>query len=50
MDSVIEEHVTIRNAIAAHEKAGARAAMMHHLSAVIPDIDELRLMHPGYFR
>lgn len=50
MDSVIEEHVTIRNAIAAHDEADARAAMMHHLSAVIPDIDELCLLHPGYFR
>ncbi|WP_411036994.1 GntR family transcriptional regulator [Shinella sp. BYT-45] len=50
MDSVIEEHVTIRDAIAAHQKTGAHAAMMRHLSAVIPDIDELRLLYPGYFR
>jgi len=49
MDSVIEEHVTIRNAIAAHDVRGARAAMMHHLSAVIPDVAELRIMHPDYF-
>lgn len=50
MDSVIEEHVTIRNAIAAHDQDAAHAAMMHHLSAVIPDIDELRLLYPGFFR
>ncbi|MBP1857580.1 GntR family transcriptional regulator [Rhizobium herbae] len=49
MESVIEEHVTIRNAIAAHDVEGARAAMMHHLSAVIPDVAELRIMHPDYF-
>lgn len=49
MESVIEEHVTIRNAIAAHDVEGARAAMMHHLSAVIPDVAELRVMHPDYF-
>jgi len=49
MGSVIEEHVTIRNAIAAHDEAAAHAAMMHHLSAVLPDVAELRLMHPGYF-
>ncbi|MFC3073741.1 GntR family transcriptional regulator [Shinella pollutisoli] len=50
MDSVIEEHVTIRDAIAVHDRDAAHAAMMHHLSAVIPDIDELRLLHPGFFR
>lgn len=49
MDSVIEEHTTIRDAIAAHDVERARAAMMHHLSAVILDIDELRLLYPGYF-
>lgn len=49
MDTVIEEHQTIRNAIAAHDIEAARAAMMHHLSAVIPDIAELRLRHPDYF-
>lgn len=49
MESVIEEHVTIRNAIAAHDVEAAHAAMMHHLSAVIPDVAELRVMHPNYF-
>lgn len=49
MENVIEEHVTIRNAIAAHDVESARAAMMHHLSAVIPDVAELRVMHPNYF-
>lgn len=50
MDNVIAEHVTIRDAIAARHGGEAHAAMMHHLSAVIPDIDQLRLLHPGYFR
>lgn len=49
MDNVIEEHVTIRDAIAAHDVEGARNAMMHHLSAVIPDVAELQLQHPDYF-
>jgi DNA-binding GntR family transcriptional regulator len=49
MENVIEEHVTIRNAIAAHDAEGARTAMMHHLSAVSPDVAELRIMHPDYF-
>ena len=49
MDNVIEEHVTIRDAIAAHNVEGARNAMMHHLSAVILDVAELQLQHPDYF-
>jgi len=49
MDSVIKEHVMIRDAIAAHDVVRARAAMMHHLNAVIPDVAELRLLHPNYF-
>jgi len=49
MDTVIEEHILIRNAIAAHDAAAAKAAMMHHLGAVIPDVQELRLLYPDYF-
>ncbi len=50
MNSVIEEHVTIRDAIADHDVERAKGAMMHHLSAVIPDVAELRLLYPDYFR
>jgi DNA-binding GntR family transcriptional regulator len=50
MDSVIREHVTIRDAIAAHDVSAAHASMMHHLSVVIPDVAQLRLQYPDYFR
>ena len=49
MNTVIAEHVAIRNAIAAHDPANAREAMIRHLGAVIPDVAELRLRHPDYF-
>jgi DNA-binding GntR family transcriptional regulator len=49
MDHVVQEHVLIRNAIAEHEVEGAHQAMMHHLGAVIPDVEELRTRHPDYF-
>lgn len=49
MDQVIGEHGIIREAIAAHDAAAAREAMMVHLSAVIPDIDRLRADNPQYF-
>ncbi|TCL71984.1 GntR family transcriptional regulator [Rhizobium sp. BK251] len=49
MDNVVGEHVTIRDAIAAHDVAAAREAMIHHLSAVIPDVAELRARYPDYF-
>ncbi|CAN7702952.1 GntR family transcriptional regulator [Rhizobium sp. LjRoot258] len=49
MDNVVHEHALIRDAIAAHDVEAARAAMMHHLSAVIPDVDELRARYPDYF-
>lgn len=49
MDNVVHEHRLIRDAIAAHDVEAARAAMMHHLSAVIPDVDELRARYPDYF-
>jgi DNA-binding GntR family transcriptional regulator len=49
MDWVIGEHITIRDAIAARDPAAAKAAMMIHLSAVIPDIDLLVEQYPDYF-
>ena len=49
MDNVVHEHIIIRDALAAHDAAAARAAMIHHLSAVIPDVDELRSRYPDYF-
>lgn len=49
MDNVVREHTVIRDAIAAHDAAAARAAMIHHLSAVIPDVAELRSQFPDYF-
>ncbi len=49
MENVIQEHLVIRDAIAAHDAAAAKAAMIHHLSAVIPDVAELRLRYPNYF-
>ncbi|QIO55944.1 GntR family transcriptional regulator (plasmid) [Rhizobium leguminosarum bv. trifolii] len=49
MDTVVQEHTIIRDALAAHDAAVARSAMTHHLSAVIPDVDELRARYPDYF-
>ncbi|MBB3133062.1 DNA-binding GntR family transcriptional regulator [Rhizobium pisi] len=48
-DKVVHEHMVIRDALAAHDATAARAAMIHHLSAVIPDVDELRSRYPDYF-
>ena len=47
--NVVQEHLVIRDALAAHDATAARAAMIHHLSAVIPDVDELRSRYPDYF-
>ncbi|MBB2676053.1 UNVERIFIED_ORG: DNA-binding GntR family transcriptional regulator [Rhizobium esperanzae] len=49
MGNVVSEHMIIRDALAAHDAATARKAMIHHLSAVIPDVDELRSRYPDYF-
>ena len=49
MDNVVHEHMIIRDALAAHDAVAARSAMTHHLSAVIPDVDELRARYPDYF-
>ncbi|EJZ16985.1 GntR family transcriptional regulator (plasmid) [Rhizobium sp. Pop5] len=48
-ENVVREHTIIRDALAAHDGAAARDAMIHHLSAVIPDVDELRSRYPDYF-
>ena len=49
MDQVIAEHSTIRDAVAAGDAAGARAAMTAHLGVVVPDVARLRGLHPDYF-
>ncbi|PDV85506.1 GntR family transcriptional regulator [Rhizobium sp. H4] len=49
MGNVVSEHMIIRDALAARDAAAARSAMIHHLSAVIPDVDELRSRYPDYF-
>jgi DNA-binding GntR family transcriptional regulator len=49
MDRVIGEHAIIRDAIAAGDQGAARAAMLVHLSAVIPDIKLLLEQYPDYF-
>ncbi len=49
MGQVIAEHGRIRDAIAAHDPAAARSAMMDHLSIVIPDIARLQGQHPDFF-
>ena len=49
MDHVIDEHRTVRDAIARHDAAAARTAMMEHLGAVIVDIEELVERRPEYF-
>lgn len=49
MNQIVGEHEIIRDAIAGHDAMAARAAMKSHLSAVIPDVDRLRLQYPDYF-
>jgi DNA-binding GntR family transcriptional regulator len=49
MSHVIGEHTEIRDAVERHDVEAARAAMKIHLSAVIPDVDRLRLQYPHYF-
>jgi DNA-binding GntR family transcriptional regulator len=49
MNHVIAEHRTVRDAIARHDAAAARAAMQQHLNAVIVDIGELVGSRPDYF-
>ena len=49
MQHVIGEHVIIRDAIARHDASAACEAMKIHLSAVIPDVEQLRETHPDCF-
>ena len=49
MEHVIGEHVVIRDAIAGHDVKAACAAMKVHLSAVIPDVEQLRGTYPDCF-
>ena len=49
MDQVIAEHEIILDRIAANDPTGAKDAMMTHLSAVIPDVAELKGRYPNYF-
>lgn len=49
MAHVIAEHKIIRNAIEIHDVASACAGMKQHLSAVEPDINELRKSNPDSF-
>ena len=49
MSQVVAEHEAIREAVAAGDAAGARAAMVLHLSIVLPDVVRLRETHPDFF-
>lgn len=49
IDQVLREHKLIRDAIAAKDAPEAVKAMKSHLSAVLPDIDELRKTRPDFF-
>jgi len=49
MSQVVEEHRVIRDAIAAGDPVAAQAAMSRHLSAVLPDLETLRVRYPRYF-
>lgn len=49
MQHVIGEHEIIRDAIAAHDVTAACDAMKIHLSAVIPDVEQLRDTFPDCF-
>ncbi|MGN8115470.1 GntR family transcriptional regulator [Labrys sp. 22185] len=49
MHQVIAEHSFIRDAIARRDVEVASRAMKAHLSAVVPDIDRLRVQYPDYF-
>jgi GntR family transcriptional regulator, rspAB operon transcriptional repressor len=49
MEHVIGEHHVIRDAVSRHDVEAARTAMRIHLSAVIPDVERLRLQFPQFF-
>jgi DNA-binding GntR family transcriptional regulator len=49
MAQVIGEHEDILARLRAGDEAGARAAMVAHLTIVLPDLTELQARHPDYF-
>lgn len=49
MGQVIAEHRAIVAAMRAGDRDGARAALDRHLSAVLPDVEQIRARHPDYF-
>lgn len=49
MQHVIAEHRRILAAMRAGDVAAARAALDHHLSAVLPDAEAIRSRYPDYF-
>jgi GntR family transcriptional regulator, rspAB operon transcriptional repressor len=46
---ILDDHLTIRNTIMAHDTSSALNAMKRHLTAVIPDVKALRDSYPDYF-
>jgi DNA-binding GntR family transcriptional regulator len=49
MGQVIVEHRAIVAAMRAGDRAAALAALDQHLSAVLPDVESIRRLHPDYF-
>lgn len=49
MDQVIAEHRAIVDAMRSGDRKAARTALDRHLSAVLPDAEEIRRAHPDYF-
>jgi DNA-binding GntR family transcriptional regulator len=49
MGGTVEEHQRIRDAIAAKDVEGARAALHEHLGVMIPYIEHLSSSYPDYF-
>lgn len=49
MTLVMDEHLMIVEAIASGDEAGARRAIIAHLSAVLPDVRKLQQDNPDYF-
>jgi len=49
MGHVVREHRAIVAAMRGGDRALARAALDVHLSALIPDVEQIRAQHPDYF-
>ncbi len=49
MGQVIVEHRAIVAAMRTRDRAAALAALDQHLSAVLPDVESIRKLHPDYF-